>query len=45
MFLGVLPIFSFRFLVFVEYVKQPSIIMDRHEVFELAALAYVPLGN
>ena len=44
MFLGILPVFNVRFLVFVEYVKQP-ILLEKHELYELAALAYVPLGS
>jgi len=43
-FLGILPVFNFRFLVFVEHVKQP-VLMERHELYEVAALAYVPIGN
>jgi hypothetical protein len=44
MFLGVLPVLDLRFLVFVEYVKQP-ILLEKHELYELAAIAYVPLGS
>jgi hypothetical protein len=44
MFLGILPVYNYRFLVFVEYVKTP-ILMEKKEIFEVAALAYVPLGN
>jgi hypothetical protein len=44
LFLGVLPVFSCSFLVFVEYVKEP-IIMEKHEIYEVVGLAYIPLGN
>lgn len=43
-FLGVLPVFNCSFLVFAEYVKEP-IVMEKHDIFEVVGLAYIPLGN
>ncbi len=43
-FLGILPVFSLHFLVFVEYVKDP-IVINKHEIYEVYGLAYVPVGH